>query len=1596
MSEKDSNGGGNWFLDGWNSFFGNKKSKPKNSGPTAEDLLKDHIYYSNELQKIDLKSASITLVDRWAKEKSLWARQAIQGNPTVIDSRMELPDVSWRDGLFSVSVSGKILTDDENTRIQHLIELQKTYGITLPFRYRYMVDESHCKEFKGKYYTNTRTGAVLIVSSYQSNGGFEEEIAFELGLDRFDYKGEEDKHSTISLKDLKAGIDKGDFVELKDSALADWKNKAGISKQGADSFKKLTLSLFLLQMPLSLKKEAHIHFQTSTGGFEWTATGIELRKDNMQTIAKLTVFSDEMITDGKKVHIDITPENASHYQDVLKQISDKFFYRREEVKELADKVNMYYNNLSALSSLWFDIVIGAKDNEKPFFNAPYHIFSNGYALKRKIYEDGNFGEEQLSHDEIDRLVAILTDFLWYVTALCSSYGINGELKTNKCGIAIRTWLLKRFGDDRASFNKAIDFRKKNDPLFAQSFRKTHEVRQEIKKEHEIPQRPKSGIKSNEEVTAYSPESRPQTLADRSQGRNLSNDFASKLRGRDRSHARNTEQPSAVPVNNFAKHNEPSADESNDAISKDLIIRDIIKIIDVDGIDVSSWHVPFTVFNTPDGSRKITVETVTFRNIPSDKGLFFAGHTENKEKNGTLVSLYNPNLFLEFTPFGLMEVKRQAQLFVDLQTEIAKRTLDLKDEQAQRLAELRKREEALRLKEEALDKERTEQQKRQKEIRKKEDALLSEQKRQEDDAASNGEDMFSAASKSSVDSNDGVNPSSVVKPSSDNSNKQSDKTGQADNGDSGNNTDVKDIDANESNHNTDGTSEPKEVAKPSSEKPVVPPSTVQDGQSGNTNGLGADGAKPDKVDASTVNTENGTLNKQDKVEDQNGLKPEAKTDGEKDNDVDATNGSDNQSGDDGSNHSGADHQRDGEDDGKSDSEGDKKPSDATGTSSDNDGKPKGTQQPTAAPAFSNDEIDEKEKANLLSLLSIRIPNDGDYILMGSSFGLTLPSLKDDRTLEVSTITRQEDDFIVKFSSDDNDSEGYSISSWYSKSSALKVLFNKIKVTIPSIREDSYFYMKAPTKELLDLKQHLKALLPDDSLRIEFKHLPIEKAIEYNSDLTTLYLEGIRFYKSDDYILLYSTDGNGDSAIGLRYLLNRNNMIGDTILKRLTEELNKEGDKKAYSIENDVNVANQDYVQSRWDMNNTRFRDLIDVLDKLIPYQGDLIMSKYKEGFGGCVNAMNGIDTVNSIEHSDEGYVVTMIIQEKTKEESKTSNLKTSEKEVNLLNYGQSDQDLINLVEELQVPYDKRAFDVLLSQRYDIAAFGSSNVPRGYFQSDRILKEEAWRHLAKLLVNKLRYQHLNDLPWVSSKVTYPRNYLNKAFIGANALLLALETEYNGFEMPVFIDETTLKKEDLRPVNEAIPCFIFDQDNIFVKVYNIKDTDLGTVNPPVYEGFSRVNNELLAKDSDSQSFINMLTNDNWIVSIITEESKGKSSIQYNVSDNFIHYLKGDIENEEESLSSDVLFRQLVLSLVESVDKGSTGSKFDGDNDRLLVDNLTAAMLGIQHRFEIKNSQRNHYWIDSLSKGTKYVREIVLAAQRKYLFIEDKMKEFAAAANQ
>lgn len=462
------------ILGGWKSFFSIGKSG--DGGITAEDLLKDHVYHTRELEQIDMQSSDSSLVDRWAKEKSLQARRKIQGNPVVVDKAMPLPDVTWSDGLFHVVAAGKDIVDDDDTRVSHLLKLRKAYGVTLPERYVRMIDCRKCQNLTGSHFTCQ--GVVYQITGYEETVSHDGHAVYSLKTRRYDYKGDISETGTVMLSDLLEGIREYKAVILKGEPLNIWKRDMANKRQSVSSFVALHDYLSTLRQPVRIAKSDFIRFKTVEGGFDWTASGVDAKSvregDHMAKV--ITLFTDEMVTDGHNVKLEVRENTAWQHADIITQLTSLFLYRREDILFLCDIYNMYSRKgRDGESMAVYDmerrelriLVMEGIDHWSPFVKevnpvAIYDISRNG-DVTCQSRPAGSY--TKASHEQIDRLFHYLLNTAWSFVASEVSYNYHGAIEFSEIGDKTRRELMSRYGNAGEPLQSALAIRSKEDDRF---------------------------------------------------------------------------------------------------------------------------------------------------------------------------------------------------------------------------------------------------------------------------------------------------------------------------------------------------------------------------------------------------------------------------------------------------------------------------------------------------------------------------------------------------------------------------------------------------------------------------------------------------------------------------------------------------------------------------------------------------------------------------------------------------------------------------------------------------------------------------------------------------------------------------------------------------------------------------------------------------------------------------------------------------------------------------------------------------------------------------------------------------------------------------
>lgn len=338
MPQNNNDSFGRRILSGWAAFFGGSSKAPVYS---AEDLLRDRTYNNEDLQKTDIKSPDVPLVDKWARQKAEQARRLVQKDRKLVDKSMPLPDVRWSDGRLSVFVLGGWQRDDDSVRMRHLQELKKTYGITLPDSYERSIDDQRCKELVGCVFIEPSGGRVVKVMGYNDYG---EGRSYQLQTATLDAKGDATGNmSSVSLNGFQSQLDTGKFIAVRGDDLKELERNNSVVREGAEYFKTLFDSLQGIFSTDKLSVDDNITFHLNGSSYDNTAHAVSLLSDNQVGYA-IRLSSNEYQVKGENVHVDIVEDTAFKYLDQLHRLESKYLYRKEEIRNLAEIIDIEFGS----------------------------------------------------------------------------------------------------------------------------------------------------------------------------------------------------------------------------------------------------------------------------------------------------------------------------------------------------------------------------------------------------------------------------------------------------------------------------------------------------------------------------------------------------------------------------------------------------------------------------------------------------------------------------------------------------------------------------------------------------------------------------------------------------------------------------------------------------------------------------------------------------------------------------------------------------------------------------------------------------------------------------------------------------------------------------------------------------------------------------------------------------------------------------------------------------------------------------------------------------------------------------------------------------
>lgn len=271
--------------------------------------------------------------------------------------------------------------------------------------------------------------------------------------------------------------------------------------------------------------------------------------------------------------------------------------------------------------------------------------------------------------------------------------------------------------------------------------------------------------------------------------------------------------------------------------------------------------------------------------------------------------------------------------------------------------------------------------------------------------------------------------------------------------------------------------------------------------------------------------------------------------------------------------------------------------------------------------------------------------------------------------------------------------------------------------------------------------------------------------------------------------------------------------------------------------------------------------------------------------------------------------------------------------------------------------------------------------GRWHTPDIKQREVYLQYGKLLAEKLALQQTYEkLPLTNNRRSLPTSLDKKEYQGIHAFVLALNTEKNGFFMPVYLTVEDLKSKKLLVKKDASSFPLIEKRGI-VNVYNIEQTNYAFRYPQEY---ASLKNELLSEEQENQKenrLPRLLQPDRWSSAIVKDGKPNLAS--YNSKENTIHIGRQDQYDKE-----DDFYRDLAEGLIRSTrQKEARNTKYNALVKEELISLVGANMLGQENRFNVTVPQQSAIWKKRLRNDPDYARDVLVSASVSQILVESRI---------
>lgn len=283
--------------------------------------------------------------------------------------------------------------------------------------------------------------------------------------------------------------------------------------------------------------------------------------------------------------------------------------------------------------------------------------------------------------------------------------------------------------------------------------------------------------------------------------------------------------------------------------------------------------------------------------------------------------------------------------------------------------------------------------------------------------------------------------------------------------------------------------------------------------------------------------------------------------------------------------------------------------------------------------------------------------------------------------------------------------------------------------------------------------------------------------------------------------------------------------------------------------------------------------------------------------------------------------------------------------------------------------------------------------GRWHTQAMKEADAYRAYSRLLIAKMSLQENNDsMPWVSKTTGIPKSIEGKPYEGISGLMLAMNTEKEGYDLPIYLDKEEASSMQLKLDPFAVTFPVIGKDGKVTELYNIDQTDFREQHPRQYEQFSHDNSaEIRIKENEAISLNTLATNGLWYVPV-KEDGKENLAV-YSLADKAIHI--APMEDYREN--RDDYYRDLTIAMVSSTRLNNTNSGFKRYLKEDLISHLGSAMLSQKYRFSFNanNPDVSHFWKEMIRNNANTTKSFLQAAEASASRVYTRVEEVARNDN-